>query len=80
MVLKHGGDISCIKNQLQNMEIKALKTILRVKSGTTNDIVSYELNRCSIIAKIKDRQHSVYKKILDLPPGEVVISDIFTYR
>ena len=80
MVLKHGGDVSCIKNQLQNMEIKALKTILRVKSGTTNDIVLYELNRCSIIAKIKDRQHSFYKKILDLPPGEVVISDIFTSR
>ena len=27
------GDISCIKNQLQNMEIKALKTILCVGGG-----------------------------------------------
>ena len=75
---KTWGDITCIKNQLQNMEIKALKKILRVKCGTTNDIVLYELNRCSIIAKIKDRQYSFYKKILELPPGEAVISDIIT--
>ena len=72
------GDISCIKNQLQNMEIKVLKTILRVKCGTTNDVVLYELNRCSVIAKIKDRQYSFYKKILELSPGEAVISDIIT--
>ena len=56
------GDISSIEKQLKVIETKALKYILRVKKGTTTDLVYRELQRGDIICKIKDRQCSFYKK------------------
>ena len=67
------GDISCIAKKLQSTEMKAVKAILKVKKGTTNDLVLHELRRCSIIAKIKDRQYTFYKKLVDFPDGVAVV-------
>ena len=69
------GDISYIEDLLLSIELTALKAILKVKSGTTNDLVLHELRRCNIIARIKDRQYVFYKKILELPPGNAVVKE-----
>ena len=67
------GGISCIGNKLCKIELKALKAILGVKKGTSNDLVFYELRRSSIIARIKDRQHDFYKKLLDLSAEDAIV-------
>ena len=48
------GDFSCIHSQLQKIELKILKTILKVMSGTTTDLIFHELHRRDIVSKIKD--------------------------
>ena len=70
------GDIKCIENRLSKIESKALKAILKVKSGTTTDIVYHELRRCSIIASIKDRQYEFYNKIQEMAPGTAIVQSI----
>ena len=70
------GDISCIENTLKEIEMKALKSITRVKTGTTNDLIFHELRRCNIVSKIKDRQRSFYKKLSQIPPDEAVVCSI----
>ena len=61
------GDISCISDKLVATELKLLKAILKIKKGTTNDIVLYELRRSSIVTKIKDKQCHFFKKLFYLP-------------
>ena len=61
------GDVTCIAEKLIAVEIKLLKTILKIKKGTTNDIVFYELKRSNIISRIKDRQYRFFRKLLELP-------------
>ena len=39
------GDILVIKNKVISIELKALKAIMNVKKGTSNDLVYYELGR-----------------------------------
>ena len=70
------GDISCIEKQLKVIETKALKCILRVKKGTTNDLIYHELRRGDIICKIKDRQYSFYKKLSSMPENNAVVQNI----
>jgi hypothetical protein len=67
------GDIKCIEKQLAKMELKALKAILKVKSGTTNDIVFHELRRCSFLANVKDRQYEFYNKIIEMAAGKAIV-------
>ena len=50
------GNIAYIENKLRDAEMKALRAVLGVKKGTTIDLIYHELQRCSIIAKIHDRQ------------------------
>ena len=70
------GDISCIEYKLIKIELKALKAILRVKIGTTNDLVLHEIWRCSIIEKIKDIQYAFYKKLQELPADNAIVSKV----
>ena len=70
------GNISCIEDELKAIEMKALKAILKVKTGTTNDLILHELQRCNIIAKIKDMQCIFFKKLLDIPLGEAVVRSV----
>ena len=58
------GDISCIEKELINIETKALKAILKVKSGTTNDLIFHELRRSSIDKSEDKRQAACF-----LPEG-----------
>ena len=57
------GDLSFLEKYLVDMETKALKTILKVKSGTTNDLIYHELRRPTIMARIKDRQYRFFKRL-----------------
>lgn len=57
------GDVSHIEDKLRKIELKALKAILKVKKGTTNDLVYHELRRPDIISKIKDRQYKFFDKL-----------------
>ena len=70
------GDISCIEKKLRNIEIKALKAILGIKKGTSNDLIFHELRRGTIIARIKDRQHNFYKKLSELSAENAIVKMI----
>ena len=48
------------------IERKALKSIMGVKSGTSNDIVYAELGLPEFPATIKDRQYKLFAKVLNL--------------
>ena len=75
MAWKHG--VTYPVDELKTIEMKALKAILKVKTTmTTNDLILHELQRCSIIAKIKDRQYLFYKKLSDIPLGEAVVRNV----
>ena len=70
------GDISFIENELLLIESKALKAIMKVKKGTTNDLIYVELQRPSIIAKIKDRQFRFFQKVSQLSPDQAIVASI----
>ena len=67
------GDLSFMEKKLREIELKALKTILGVKKGTSSDLVFHELRRASIVAKIKDRQHKFYKKLSELKNEDAIV-------
>ena len=71
------GDLSLVEKSLLATERKALKSILGIKSGTSNDIVYHEINQPDIIASIKDRQFKFAKKIKQLGPGEALMKEIW---
>ena len=57
------GDFTCAYEKLRKIERKVLETILKVISGTTNNLIYHELRRGDIVSKIKDRQYSYFQKI-----------------
>ena len=71
------GDLSMIEKTLLVTERKALKSILGIKSGTSNDLVHHEINHPDIIAIIKDRQFTFAKKIKQLGKGEALVKEIW---
>ena len=56
-------------------KIKNVKE-MRVKSGTTNDLIYHELRRGDIISKIKDRQHNFYHKLILLSEEEAIVKTV----
>ena len=70
------GDFTYIYEKLRKIERKAIKAILKVKSGTTNDLVFHELHRGDIVSKIKDRQCNFFKKISQLQYDDAIIKSI----
>ena len=70
------GNISFLEKKLIDLEIKALKTILQVKKGTTNDLIYHELRRPSIVATIKDLQYNFFKKLIELPDDTAIVKTI----
>ena len=74
------GDISCVKGKLKEAELKALRAILRVKTGTTDDLTYHELQRCSIISRIHDRQFKFFSKLSKMSANDAIakmIIDMF---
>ena len=70
------GDISCVEKKLRLDEQKALKAILKVKSGTSTDLLYNELKRPDVISRIKDSQYRFYHKVKDLNENEAVVRSI----
>lgn len=67
------GDITCIEKKLRKVEMKALKAILKVKKGTTNDLIYHELRRPDIISKIKDLQFQFFNKLMNTSEDEATV-------
>ena len=67
------GNVTCVKAKLLENELTALHSILKVKKGTTTDLIYHELNRCSIIAKIHDRQYNFFQKINRLSTDDAIV-------
>ena len=70
------GDISCVEKDLRLYEQKALRAILKVKKGTTVDLMYNELKRPNIISRIKDNQFQFYQKVKNLDDEEAVVTSI----
>ena len=70
------GDITCIKQTLLENELTALRSIMKVKKGTTIDLIYHELNRCSIVAKILDRQYNFHQKLTRLTTDNAIVKVI----
>ena len=47
------GDFSCVHEELRQMERTLLKSILKVKTGTSNDLIYHELKRGDMVSRIK---------------------------
>ena len=71
--------VDCKKyaEKLKKIEVKALKSCLGVKQGTTNDIVYQELNQPDIVATIQQRQFNFFKKYLDLHENECISKSLW---
>ena len=70
------GDITCVEKDLRLYEQKALRAILKVKQGTTIDLMYNELKRPDIISRIKDSQYNFYEKVKNLDDEEAVVKSI----
>ena len=73
MLWRHGGNITCIDGKLRVIEQKALKAVLRVKSGTSNDLVYNELKRPDIISRIKDSQRNFFQRLVKLDDNDAIV-------
>ena len=71
------GNLEKIEKTLITTELKALKSCLGIKSGTTSDLIYIEINRPDIIAVIKDRQFNFVKKIQRMKKGESLVKEIW---
>ena len=67
------GDISCVEEELREAEVKALRAILGVKKGTTIDLIYHELQRCSIVSKIHDRQFKFFTKLSKMSSDDAIV-------
>ena len=70
------GDITCVEKQLRLYEQKALRAILKVKQGTSIDLMYNELKRPDVISKIKDNQYKFYQKISEFNEEEAMVKSI----
>ena len=71
------GDLEVIIEKLLQIERKALKRCLGVKSGTTNDIIYSELNIPDIKASIIHRQYNFITKVKSFADGEAIVKEIW---
>ena len=67
------GDFTCAYEKLRKIERKVLETILKVISGTTNNLIYHELRRGDIVSKIKDHQYSFFQKISQLQYDDAIV-------
>ena len=69
------GDFSCVHEELRQMERTLLKSILKVKTGTSNDLIYHELKRGDIVSGIKDQQYNFFKKINEIKDGDAIVKE-----
>ena len=71
------GNLLFIKNKLNSIELDLLKSALRVKQGTPNDLVYHELNRSEISSKLQVRQKRFIHRIEDLDADDAVVKCVW---
>ena len=49
---------------------------MKIKSGTTNDLVLHEIRRGDIVSKLKDRQYNFFKKLREIEKGDALVTDM----
>ena len=67
------GNIARVEAKLREQELTALRAIVGVKKGTTIDLIYHELNQCSIIAKIHDRQFAFFQKLCEMSSDDAIV-------
>ena len=67
------GNIDYIAGKLKEKELTALHAVMKVKRGTTIDLIYHELGRCSIVAKIYDRQFNFFQKISNMSADDAIV-------
>ena len=67
------GNVSYLSEKLKKEEMKAIRSIMGIKIGTTEDLVFHELRRCSVMTTIKDRQFNFYKKVQQLSSDDAIV-------
>ena len=72
------GNITCIDGKLRVIEQKALKAVLRVISGTSNDLVYNELKRPDIISRIKDSQRKFFQRLVKLDDNDAIVKSFIS--
>ena len=65
--------IDQVGEELLALERKMLKKVLNVKHNTPNDLIYIEIERMDIVAAIKQRQKSLFKRILELREDEAIV-------
>ena len=68
-------EIDEVSQEMLSMERTALKRCLGVKASTPDDIVYTEVNRATIVNKIKEQQHQFFTKLATLD-GAAIVCDI----
>ena len=70
------GDMDKNKEMILQIERKALKRCLGVKSSTPNELIYIELNRANMISALKDRQYKFFLKLTKLNENEALVKSI----
>ena len=70
------GKIDCVEKELRLAEQKALRSILKVKKGTSIDLLYNELKRPDIISSIKDSQYQFFEKLATLTEDDALVKSI----
>ena len=70
------GNIARVEAKLREQELTALRAIIGVKKGTTIDLMYHELNQCSIIAKIHERQFAFFQKRCEMSSDDAIVKVI----
>ena len=70
------GNIDCVEKDLRLAEQKALRAILKVKKGTSIDLLYNELKRADIISVIKEAQFKFFAKLGTLEEEEALVISI----
>ena len=68
--------VDSFKYKLLQVERKALKSCLGVKSSTPNDLLYVELNRADIIATLQDRQYGFFHSLNILNRDDALVKNV----
>ena len=74
--IEASGDISIIENKIPKIEIDALRRILKVKTGTSIDLIYFELNRADIISRMRDAQFMIYKNLSAITHNAAIVKHV----
>ena len=73
------GNLTRIEEQFNLIERKALKAILGIKQGTSEEIMYAEINRPEISAVIKDRQFKFWAKFQSLSIEDAIARTVLDF-